>query len=108
MFCMDEKLSVRSRALPAQIAVRLICGERFTDVAHTPEALTDRIRSGRDFLVSITGRDFGYDLAAWHDYLKESRDGGYTWGRNIRLPKIMQHALESPEWRQAVQQLTQE
>jgi len=48
---------------------------------------------GHDFLVRITGRDFGYDLQAWHDYLKESREGGYTYGRNILLPRIMQAVL---------------
>ena len=57
-------------------------------------------------LVRISGRDFGYDLQAWHDYLKESKDGGYTYGRNIALPRIMQKALESPKWQEAVQTLT--
>jgi hypothetical protein len=68
--------------------------------------LAERIRSGHDFLVSIAGQDFGYDLAKWHNHLKESRQGGYTWGRNIRLPKIMQRAIDSAEWRDAVQRLS--
>jgi hypothetical protein len=49
----------------------------------------------------ITGKDFGYDLAAWHNHLKESRQGGYTYGRNVILPKIMQAALASDAWRNA-------
>jgi hypothetical protein len=53
-------------------------------------------------LRELTGKDFGYDLAAWHNHLKESREGGYTWGRNIILPRIMQAALDSPEWQEAV------
>jgi hypothetical protein len=53
----------------------------------------------------MTGKDFGYDLQTWHDYLKESKDGGYTYGRNITLPRIMQKALESPEWHAAVKAL---
>jgi len=53
----------------------------------------------------MSGRDFGYDLQAWHDYLKESKDGGYTYNRNIFLPRIMQKALESPKWQEAVQAL---
>ena len=57
-------------------------------------------------LVQITGQDFGYDLQAWHDHLKESREGGYTYGRNIVLPRIMQEALLSPEWQEAVESLT--
>ena len=56
-------------------------------------------------LVSLTGKDFGYDLQAWHDYLKRSRDGGYTWARTISLPKIMKEAIESEEWKSAVRDL---
>jgi len=63
--------------------------------------LRQRLRDGRDLLRRITGKDFVYDLTAWHNYLKESRDGGYTWGRNIVLPKIMQAALASEEWQGA-------
>ena len=58
-------------------------------------------------LRQITGQDFGYDLAAWHNHLKESRQGGYTYGRNIILPKIMQSALASEGWRIAVERLSE-
>jgi hypothetical protein len=92
------------RLTPAQIAVHLICGESLSRVRDGP--LLKRIREGHDFLVSITGKDFGYDLQAWHNYLKESREGGYTYGRNIVLPRIMQAALQSPEWQEAVRSLT--
>jgi hypothetical protein len=98
-----ERLEMR--LTPAQIAIRLICGKTFPRRAH-PESLTERIREGHNWLVRITGRDFGYDLQAWHDHLKESRAGGYTYGRNIALPRIMQAALESPHWQQAVHDLT--
>jgi len=37
--------------------------------------------------------------------LKESRDGGYTWARTIVLPRIMEIALASSEWREAVRQI---
>jgi hypothetical protein len=70
-----------------------------------PSALSDRLREGRAWLVRMSGKDFGYDLQTWHDYLKESKDGGYTYGRNITLPRIMQKALESPEWQAAVKAL---
>jgi hypothetical protein len=68
--------------------------------------MTERIKAGRSQLKDLTGKDFGYDLQAWHDYLKESRDGGYTYGRNIALPKMMSAAIESPEWQAAVSRLT--
>jgi hypothetical protein len=93
------------RLTPAQVGVRLICGQA------TPrlrlDSLTERIRYGHDFLVKITRQDFGYDLQAWHDYLKESREGGYTYGRNIALPAIMRDALQSPTWQAAVASLTE-
>ena len=56
-------------------------------------------------LVKVAGVDFGYDLAAWHAHLKESRQGGYTWARTIVLPAVMKAALVSEEWRRAVCEL---
>ena len=61
-----------------------------------------RLRDGRDMLRSITGMDFGFDLQQWHDYLKESRDGGYIWNRTIDLPAIMKNAMANPEWLETV------
>jgi hypothetical protein len=92
------------RLTPAQIAVRLICGESFPHARD--ESLLERVQQGHDFLVSITDEDFGYDLQAWHNHLKESREGGYSYGSNIVLPRIMQAALQSPEWQEAVRNLT--
>jgi len=69
------------------------------------DRLVDRIRDGRRLLMSISGVDFGYDLTAWHNHLKETREGGYTWNRTIVLPKIMKDALASEEWQQAVAEL---
>jgi len=57
-----------------------------------------KLRDGRDMLRSITGQDFGFDLQQWHDYLKESRDGGYTWNRTIDLPAVMKSAMTNQEW----------
>ncbi len=69
--------------------------------------LQDCLQEGRRFLVSIAGKDFGYDLQAWHDHLKHSRQGGYTYGRNIVLPRVMKDALANPNWQQAVKQLSE-
>ncbi len=57
-------------------------------------------------LARITGVDYGYDLRQWHDHLKVSGEGGYTWRRNIDLPRIMKDALESTEWKEAVARLS--
>ena len=65
------------------------------------------MQQGHDWLVRMTGRDFGYDLQAWHEHLKVSREGGYTYGRNIVLPKIMESAMSSPKWQEAAQRLAE-
>lgn len=92
------------RATPAQLAVRQICGQPVW--RECSRSVEERLQSGHEFLVDLTGVDFGYDLQAWHDHLKESRDGGYTYARNNPLPRIMQDALQSEEWQAAVARLT--
>lgn len=93
------------RMTPAQIAVELICGNELPMRGPRDSTMSDRIQSGHQMLIRITGEDFGHDLQKWHDYLKESRDGGYTWGRNIDLPRVMKDALVSTAWRTAVNHL---
>jgi hypothetical protein len=94
------------RLTRAQIGVRLICGEPLPSFGEKRIVgganLAQRIAIGHDWLVRISGQDFGCDLVAWHGYLKESRDGGYTWGRNIVLLRIMEAALASNDWCDAV------
>ena len=92
------------RLTPAQLGVQLICGSDWMPGA-SRQSLSERIQEGRRMLCQLTGKDFRYDLTAWHDHLKESREGGYTWGRNIVLPRIMKAALASKEWRQAIEGL---
>ena len=75
------------RLTPAQIAVYQICGH---NVPMGPDSSLEKcIKEGHDYLVSITKVDHGYDLQRWHDHLKESKKGGYTWNRSIDLPNIM-------------------
>lgn len=91
------------RLSPAQVGVQLICGHNLPMGPRL--SLKDCLREGRDMLVRVSGVDFGYDLQKWHDYLKSSRDGGYTWARTIDLPRVMRAALESADWQAAVQEL---
>ena len=67
--------------------------------------MDERIAQGRKLLIQIANVDFGYDLARWHEHLKVTRDGGYTWNRAIALPRIMRDALVSEDWRDAVERL---
>jgi len=85
---------------PAQIAVCLICGEALPRVRDG--SLPGRIREGHDFLVKITRKDFGYDLQAWQDYLKESRVAILTGGTSCcrascRLPSSLLSGKRSSE-----------
>lgn len=91
------------RLTPAQLAVHLICGRA---LPASPPELTARLRLGRRQLIEIAGVDLGYDLQRWHDHLKVTRAGGYTWGRNVALPRIMKEALASDEWTRAVASLS--
>jgi hypothetical protein len=93
------------RLTPAQIAVELLCGSDLPPFVRQIEAIEDRIVEGRRQLASIAGVDFGYDLQRWHDHLKVSRQGGYTWNRTIALPKVMQAAIKSEKWHAAVRKL---
>ena len=82
----------------------MICGH---SLPRGPQySLRERIKEGRKMLATLAGADYGYDLQRWHDHLKHTRDGGYTWNRTIALPKIMAEALASEEWRAAVKELT--
>lgn len=90
------------RAPPAQLAIHHLCGN-VPDIHLPTRSMSEQIREGHDMLVQLSGKDFGYDLQAWHDHLKESRDGGYTYGWNITLPKIMKAAMASTAWQEAVQ-----
>ena len=94
------------RLTPAQLAVHLICGQAPGWFDEAYPTLCERLSAGRAALVRITGKDFAYDLAAWHAHLKETREGGYTWGRTIVLPKVMKEALASESWRAAAAGLT--
>lgn len=69
----------------------------------SPASIDERIATGRKLLIGIAKVDFGYDLERWHEHLKVSREGGYTWNRTVALPKIMRDALASEAWRAAVE-----
>lgn len=91
------------RLTPAQIAVHLLCGR---PLPGSPESMDERIALGRKHLIEIAKVDFGYDLQRWHDHLKVTRPGGYTWNRTIALPKIMRDAMASEDWLAAVERST--
>ena len=87
------------RLTPSQIGMMLLLGER---VPRRELTVKERIQEGHEFLVSITGQDFGFDPQRWHDYLRETKAGGYRWGG---IAKRIARATSDPEWCRAVEEL---
>lgn len=70
------------------------------------ETLAETIADGRAMLRRITGRDFFYDLHAWHRYLSESDAGLYCWcDGQLHMPEQIEAAMQNPDWQQAVELL---
>jgi hypothetical protein len=71
--------------------------------------LVDRIRHGREFLVSISKVDLEYDPLAWHEHLKTTNAGGYRWSnKHLGMPREINEALADDRWQQAVAELKRE
>ena len=96
------------RMTPAQLGMHQLLGGW---VPVVPEQdLSERIRSGRAFLVEITKEDFGFDAVKWHEYLWATDAGGYKWCRRSSA-KWENHARQQssrPEWIAAVEQIKHE
>ena len=73
---------------------------------HFPKLLRDRVREGRTLLVQITGKDFGYDLQQWHDYLRNTGDGGYKWSnKHLGMPRRISEVSADAQWQETIKQL---
>ena len=87
------------RLTPSQMAMLELLGVWLPGPERT---LKERIRHGHALLVSITGQDFGFDPQRWHDYLRETKAGGYRWSG---MTKRIDQATSDPEWCRAVEEL---
>jgi hypothetical protein len=92
------------RLTPSQIGFLELMGE---DLPSLPEADTvERMRRGREALVSITGQDFGFDLVRWHEHLRETDAGGYRWSnKHLGMPRQIAVTLANAEWQDARKQI---
>ena len=63
---------------PAQVAMAQLHGRQLP--MGPRKEVRDRVLARREFLVQITGRDFGYDAFQWHEYLWDTDAGGYDMG----------------------------
>jgi len=95
------------RLTPAQIGMANLCGHHLP--IGSPSDLSERIRSGLEFLRRITRQDFGYNPVQWHEYLWETDAGGYRWSRRSREKwlRVAEAALADPAWLEVVRQLTE-
>lgn len=95
------------RMLPAYIAIRLITG---ASLRARTRGMTkvDRLREGHRMLVEMCGCDHSYDLVAWHEELRTSKAGGYSWGKRAGIPFRIRNALEDPAWNAAVAEITRQ
>lgn len=76
-------------------APRLTSGDRKTDM-----------RQGRELLVLVSGKDFGYDPRAWHKHLRATNAGGYRWSnKHLGMPKRIEAALGDESWQRAAREL---
>jgi hypothetical protein len=95
------------RLTPTQVGMLLmICGSlpmmSFSSAA-------EGIARGRQELNRITGKDFGYDPVAWHDYLVATNAGGYKWSNErLSFPMSNKAALTNKAWQEAVELATSE
>ncbi len=66
------------------------------------------MRRGRRELREITGQDFGYDLAAWHEYLLENDDGySHPYARE-GFEQVILEAIADPDRQRLAAELAQE
>ena len=94
----------RMRLTPAQGAMFMMLGTELPRLQR--KALEETISDGRAMLRRITGRDFFYDLHAWHRYLSESADGLYCWcDGHLHMPEQIEAAIQNADWQHAVERL---
>ncbi len=93
------------RLTPVQIYMLSLAGHVIPPPYDEPDIVapdTERLRSmteGREDLRRMTGKDFGFDLASWHDYLIEDEgDWGYTHPYGWRQTRqAVEAAMHSPD-----------
>jgi hypothetical protein len=93
------------RLTPAQVGMNLLLGEFVARLS--TDDLKVNIQKGREWLVSITKQDFGYDALRWHEYLWEADAGGYKWSRRSRdkWEGRVRTGMSRPGWAEAVKEL---
>jgi hypothetical protein len=86
----------------------VLWGERDIRPAASDEDCLRQIRAGRIALRQATGQDFGYDLAAWREFLLSAPDDEFGYRHPYAfsgVDRAVQRAIRSPRRRRLVAQL---
>lgn len=101
------------RVTPAQIYMLRLIGftvsrlEATLDVSDAERM--NNMRQAREKLQKMTGRDFGYDLQAWHTLLCSNEDYGYTHPYGFDgVKQAIESAVSDPERQRIVSLLENE
>jgi ribosomal protein S27AE len=87
---------------PAEFGLALICRGRIGFDAYP--SLAEGISRGRLSLYQLTGRDFGFDVKSWFDYLAQNKlYDAFGRSKPGHYPGIVLAALGDPEWIHAAQ-----
>jgi hypothetical protein len=91
------------RILPIHGSILSLIGWRLTrggsELLADPSERIAAMRRGRSDLVRATGKDFGFDLSAWRDYLLGNEELGYKHPYAFAsVDRVVQSALSDPEY----------
>lgn len=94
------------RILPIQSHMVHLMGNRLPDEldSNTVQAQAPYMQAAMDALIRATGKDFGYDILRWHQYLKSAEApeeicSEYTWENRHDASKAWQ---PNSEWESVV------
>jgi hypothetical protein len=103
------------RVTPAQMYMLQLAGytidysKRHIKLSQSDEECKKCMRQGYISLCQLIGKNFGYDLAAWHEALKAEKESGYTHPYAFRsVSAAIQKAMGSARRRGLVEQVEQE
>jgi hypothetical protein len=90
------------RITPIQRDMLRLIGYRITRESTLDLSDTERMENmkrGREHLKKETNEDFGYDLAAWHEFLLTDEEYGYTHPYGFSgVKEAVEAALYDPEY----------
>ena len=88
------------RLLPLQEYMISLCGFSPYTPFEEEDIGVDQLASAHKALVNETGKDFGFDLRAWHEFLLGVEEYTYSYVHES-MDSTIEKALNNPEWQLA-------